>query len=242
MTQSPTSSTDCVTQCVVFVPGLNNSSSVWREVIANLPPKLTGLAVDCLPLPSIDAIARRLLEDLPRTFVAVGHSFGGYVVQAMLAQQPDRLVGVVLVNTSDDADTPDQAAGRRAKAADALAGDYEQMAMGRVDLVYHPDHVSDQRLLDERLAGVREYGVERYAAHLSACADRPNRSALLAGAEVPLLVVSADQDLVVPTAAQSEMAHRIGAQLRVIGPAGHMLPAEQPKALAHEIADWLVLD
>jgi pimeloyl-ACP methyl ester carboxylesterase len=228
---------------LVFVPGLNNSAVVWQPVIDALPSGLSATAVDCPPLDDIDDVAKALLAEAPDSFVAVGHSFGGYVVLAMLAQQPERLRGVVLVNATDNADSPETASARLAMADAARVGDYEELAMGRVDLVYHPDHLADastlEALLAARLVGVRGYGVERYIAHLRACSTRPDRGAVLAGSGVPVLVVAADHDPVVPTARQREMAERVGAEFRLVETAGHMLPAEQPAALAREIAAWV---
>ena len=224
---------------VVLVPGLNNSAGTWRDVLAALPEDVTGIAVDCPPLPDIGAVADALLADLPERFVAVGHSFGGYVVTAMLAHRPERVAGLVLVNTGDNADTPQQAAGRIARSREVAAGDeaaYEAFAMGLAARAYHPDHAGDEKLLADRLTGVREYGSKRYAQHLLACANRPDRSALLAGTDVPILVLTADHDQVVPGEAQAEMARRIGAQQRIVPTSGHMLPAEQPAAVADAIA------
>jgi pimeloyl-ACP methyl ester carboxylesterase len=223
----------------VFVPGLNNSASAWRDVRAELPSTVRGIAVNCPPPEDIDAVADALLAELPDRFVAVGHSFGGYVAVAMLARGPGRVAGLVLVNTSDNADTPEQAAVRRSRAAEVRAGDesaYEAMAMSLAARAYHPDHAGDEQLLADRLAGVREYGARRYASHLIACSRRPDRSALLAATAVPVLVLAADHDQAVPAAEQQKMAARIGATLRIVPTAGHMLPAEQPAAVAQAIA------
>lgn len=237
-TGHPTSDT---TVTVVFVPGLNNSASSWRDVLATLPEDVAGIAVDCPPLPDVDAVADALLVDLPERFVAVGHSFGGYVVMAMLARRPERIAGLVLVNTGDNADTPEQAAGRIARSREVAAADeaaYEAFAMGLAARAYHPDHAGDEKLLADRLTGVREYGSKRYVQHLIACANRPDRSALLAGTDVPLLVLTADHDQVVPGEAQTEMAERIGARQRIVPTSGHMLPAEQPAAVADAIGEF----
>ena len=226
---------------VVLVPGLNNSAGTWRDVLAAFPEDVTGIAVDCPPLPDVDAVADALLADLPERFVAVGHSFGGYVVMAMLARQPGRVAGLVLVNTGDNADNSEQAAARIARSREVAAGDeagYEAFAMGLAARAYHPEHTGDEKLLADRLSGVREYGAKRYVQHLIACANRPDRAALLAGTDVPILVLTADHDQVVPTDMQTEMAERIGARQRIVPTSGHMLPAEQPAAVADAITEF----
>ena len=224
---------------VVFVPGLNSSSSVWRQVVDELPADLATIVVDCPPLDDVDSVAEALLAALPDRFVAVGHSFGGYVALAMLAAQLHRLDALILVSSTDGADSPEQAAARLARVEEARTGDYEAMAMAQVAQTYHPDHVGDPELLAARRAGIREYGVERFVAHSLACASRPDRSALLGATDVPVLVVTGDHDRVVPTALQQAMGERVGAAVVVIDTAGHLVPVEQPKALAQEIAAFV---
>lgn len=224
---------------LVLVPGLNNSAGVWDDVVSHLPSHLAARAVDCPPLDDIDAIAAALLEELPDRFVAVGHSFGGYVVVAMLALAPERLEAVALVCSGGYADTPAQAQARLTTAEAARTGDYIAMATARADLLYHPDNADDAVLAAKRRRGVEEYGVERYVAHLAACASRPDREQLLLDTDVPLLLVAADGDQVVPPGPRREAAARAGAAFALVPGAGHMLPAEQPAALAGELAAWL---
>ena len=185
-------------QEIVFIPGLNNSASVWTPVLDCLPGDVRGRSVDCPPLEDVEEIAATLLAELPKHFLAVGHSFGGYVALAMLAQQPDRLSGVVLVNSNANADSAAQAVARRAKGQEALQGDYAQIAMANVDRVYHPDNAHDPKLLQNRRNGVREYGATRFAAHCVACSRRADRQELLANTAVPILVVAANDDQVIP--------------------------------------------
>ena len=48
---------------------------------------------------------------------------------------------------------------------------------------------------------------------------------------------AADEDAVIPTARQTEMARAVGARLAVVPDTGHMLPVEAPEALAALLRD-----
>ena len=157
----------------------------------------------------------------------------------MLALAPERLAGIALVNSNDWADSETLAATRRDKAQQALDGAYEELANAASARAYHPDNAGRADLLEERAAGLTGYGAERYAAHSRACAVRPDRGELLAATRLPKIVIVADQDVVVPTAKQLDMAKRTGATSVVIETAGHMLPAEQPAALAEALSNWV---
>lgn len=224
---------------ILFIPGINNTARTFDKVIKNLPNGLQGHAFDCPPLETVEAVAEAILARAPARFVACGHSFGGYVALAMLDLAPERLAAIALVNSNDWADSETLADTRMQKAQQALDGGYEELANAASARAYHPDNAGRPDLMEERAQSLSGYGAQRYAAHSRACAIRPDRGALLASAQLPKLVVSADQDVVVPTARQTEMAKRVHATSKIIAKSGHMLPAEQPEALAKVMSDWV---
>ncbi|WP_323763974.1 alpha/beta hydrolase [Marinovum sp.] len=224
---------------ILAVPGINNTAATFDGFCRNMPAHHRVIATNCPALDTVGAIAEALLAETSGRSVVLGHSFGGYVALAMLAAAPERIAGVVLVNSNDWADSDAAAAGRLNKAKCAEAGEYAVLAAAASARAYHPDNVGRADLMEERAAGLIGYGAERYAAHMRASATRPDSGALLKATEAALLVVSADHDVVIPTEKQTEMAKRIGAEQAVLAGAGHMLPVEQPKALARAVANWL---
>lgn len=223
---------------IFFLPGLNNDALVWSGVQRSLPDRLRSVALDLPADPDLEAIAENVAAQLTEGSVLVGHSFGGVVAMMVAQRHPELLSGLVLVNAPHDADTADQAQRRRERAAGLTADDYESMAMSRLELVFAPERASDDAVIAERLRGVRAYGAERYAAHSVALAQRPDRDGFLAETELPVLVISADQDVVVPTAGQRAWAEAGGASFVEIAGTGHMLPAEEPARVAEAIEDW----
>lgn len=221
----------------VFLHGINNSPLSWRGVTEQLPQAQTHAPL--LPATAdVDELAAELLRELPESFVLVGHSFGGYISLAMLARAPDRIAGLVLVNSLDNADTPEAALARERKASRALEGEYEELASAATRASYHPSSLTNATLMDERHRTLSEYGPARFAAHQRASATRPDRSSLLETTSTPTLVIAAADDAVITAARQLEMAKRVGATWTTIAGAGHMLPAERPLELAHAIRDW----
>jgi pimeloyl-ACP methyl ester carboxylesterase len=222
------------------VPGLNNTRMVWDGVVAALGPAADCVALDCPPLDTVEAVAEALLDVLPDRFFLAGFSFGGYVALAMLERAPDRVQGLALVNTSARADTDAQRATRGKSIALAQSGEHETLMASQTALVFHPSSLSDAAMMQARATMVRDYGAQRFVAHLRACMARPDRNALLAAATCPVLVATASDDRVVPTALQKALAHSLpGVRYAEIPDAGHMLPMEQPAALAAAILAWL---
>ena len=99
-----------------------------------------------------------------------------------------------------------------------------------------------QKRLAARQAMVQDYGPARYAAHVRATAARPDRSALLDGSRPTLVLAGSHDKLFTPEALAAYAARIPGAQQRVVGPAGHLAPMEQPRAVAEALAQWMGAD
>ena len=228
-----------VKQSLVLIPGLNNTRAVFDGVVGALPRDIQALALDNPPLETVEAIAEALLPTLPDRFWLAGFSFGGYVALAMLELAPQRVQGIAMICSAPAAD-PAATRPKRLAALDAVAqGRYFELIDQQAANAFHPDSLDNTALMQARSAMVRAYGPQRYAAHVRATMARPDRAHLLDGSR-PTLVVTASHDTVVPTQAVTLYATRIPqAQLRVVQGAGHLLPMEQPGALAELLAIWL---
>lgn len=227
-----------MTADLLLLPGLNNTGAVFDEVIARLPAGVRGHAPDLPALETVEAIADAVLAAAPPRFWLAGFSFGGYVAMAVLERAPGRVQGLALVCSSPGADAPEQMAKRREAIAVAEGGGYEAMATS-MTAPFHPDSLSNPALLERRREIVRAYGAERYVAHVKATMARPDRTALLDGSR-PTLLVTSSHDVVVPAAGVRALADGTpGARFVQIDGAGHLLPLEQPAALARALADWI---
>jgi pimeloyl-ACP methyl ester carboxylesterase len=223
---------------LVLLPGLNNSAAVFDQVVSALPTKIRAHCPNLHALVTVEALAERVLADAPARFWLGGFSFGGYVAMAVLAKAPERVLGISLICSSPKADTEAQAERRRSAIAAAEKGDYEETAASST-VPFHPDSLKRPELLALRREIVQAYGVERYIAHCHACIARPDRTALLDGRR-PTLLVTTSHDTVVPGAGVRSLAGQLpGSEFEQIEGAGHLLPLEQPQALATLLADWI---
>lgn len=230
------------TRHLVLLPGLNNTGAVFARLQRALRPveRLEIWTPDNPAMPDVRAMARDLLQDLPARFWLAGFSFGGYVAMAVLEAAPERVEGLALICSAPGGESP-AAAGRRQMALDALAqGRYLEMVESQAPNTFHPDSLRDAALMAERMAMVRDYGAERYAAHLKATMTRPDLSGLIDGSR-PTLAVSSVDDKVFPPAAMAWADERPGVRHVRLPGAGHLLPMEQPQALARVLVDWMGL-
>ena len=89
--------------------------------------------------------------------------------------------------------------------------------------------------------GVSLAGFAGIVGALTAMRDRVDSTSLLPSLkDLPTLVVTGEQDVLISPEAAQRMAQAIpGAQLATIAGAGHLPPVEQPEATARVLAEFL---
>lgn len=187
-----------------------------------------------------DAVA--LLDHLGISRAVVcGLSMGGYAALALWERHPERIRGLVLADTRSGADAPEGRERRLALAervltegSGFLAGEMPAKLLGASTLEQRPEL---RRTIAEWSAGARPAGV---AAASRGMAERPDRTGLLAGLSVPVLVVVGEEDTLTPPEESRSMAERIpGAELVVIPGAGHLSSLERPEAFNEALRRFL---
>jgi len=166
-----------------------------------------------------------------------GVSMGGYVAMAVLRRHPERVAGLLLVDTRSGADDPAALERRRAAAERADNGD---IAAG-VDAVTPLIAAGASGAVRDRLAEIAG-GVP--AATVSwaqrAMAARPDSTELLGTTGVPVLVVVGEHDKITPPEAARQMAAAAPeAELVELPGVGHLSPAEDAAGFADAVLGWL---
>ena len=192
---------------------------------------------------TMDAAARRCLEEMDAAgvdrAVVCGLSMGGYVALALHAMAPERVAGLVLANTRAGADAPEGAEGRRALAR-------RLRTEGSGFLVAEPPPLLAEdapRELRERVrALIADQTPESIAAAASGMAERPDRTAQLGAIGVPTLVITSENDRLIPATATAPMAAAIrGADLLTIPGVGHLTNLEATDVFDEALAGHLTL-
>lgn len=170
----------------------------------------------------------------------LGHSFGGLVARAAVLAEPALFDSLTLLGSG-----PGGLTGPRADLLEHLA---PLLAAGGVRLVH--DTLEQLAMTDPRSRAVpaptREFLATRFLANAAAgltgmaaaMTGEPDRTAELAATGVPVLVAhGADDDAWTP-AAQTEMAHRLGARHEVVEDAVHSPAIEQPARTVALLTDF----
>ncbi len=224
---------------VVLVPGLASSARSHLPILPALwrhgPLTVANQTRD----DTIAAMAARILRDAPSRFALLGHSLGGYIALEIIRQAPERVERLALLNTQARADTAEVSERRKAQIAAAREGRFLEAMDEMFPLLVHPARAGDEDLREQQRLTYIEVGADAFIRQQMAIMARIDSRPFLPAIKVPTLVLSSDEDRLVPNMLSREMADLIpGAKLVIVPNAGHMAPLEQPDEVIAALDDW----
>jgi pimeloyl-ACP methyl ester carboxylesterase len=238
---------------VLLIHGFPLDRTLWRHQMKDLhgyrliAPDLRGMGATEAPGGSwtMGSYAGDLVALLDRLgverAVVVGLSMGGYIAFELIRHWPERVAGLVLMDTRPEADSEEARAGRdrmiadvRVRGAAAVADVMMPRLVGATTAAIRP------AWLDELRAQLLRTPVAGIIGALEAMKARPDSTPLLAGVSIPALVMVGAEDVLTPAAVSERMAATVpGAELALIPHAGHLPPLEQPEAVTTALARFL---
>ncbi len=226
---------------LVLVPGLLLTADMWREQIARLSD-IAHCVVPCgqLRLDDVGDMARAVLAEAPERFALCGLSMGGYIVQEVMRQAPERVTRLALIDTSARPDTPEQTQRRRSFLELTRLGKFRGITPQLLPFLVHEKNLKNQALVDRLMAMADEIGPEGFIQQQTAIMGRPDSRPSLAAIRVPTLVLCGEADALTPPELHHEMASLIaGARLEIIRDAGHLAPMERAGKVSKILREWL---
>lgn len=179
-------------------------------------------------------------------FVLLGHSMGGMIVQAYAVAHPERLDGLVLMDTSHgpvELGERDVIEGARSVVREGGMKALVEVMRESGGVLDTPAH---QRVLAER-PGYAEMGERKslesaddmFLAMTAELFEQADRLDSLRGLDVPTLVIVGEQDEAFVEPSQRMAAAIPSARLEVIADAGHSPQFENPSAWRAVLIDFL---
>ena len=226
-----------MTPVLLLIPGMLGDGEVWSDVANALASRAEVRVAEVAAPTSITAMAHGAWEALAnvaddRPLFIAGFSLGGYVAIDMLCRSRRRVRGGALLSTSARPETPESAA-MRAKSIDAFRTDFPK-AVERI--IQWGTEQPDAALLERLRQMMLRIGADAAIRQTEAIMGRADHRAALARLALPIRVLCGADDRVTPPALSQELAALIpGAQLQCIDGVGHMLPCEQPHAVAQAL-------
>lgn len=223
----------------VLLAGNMCDGRLWTDAVRACLPG--AVDADLTRDDTVLAMAARALAAEEGPLLPVGFSMGGIVALRMAELAPDRIAGLVLLDTNAAADLPERAAARPRQQADVRAGGLERVIVQELKPNYlAAANRGDTALLDLLRDMALSLGPDVFVRQSEALRTRPCQRHVLSGLDAPALILCGEEDRLCPPDWHQELALSArDAVLHVVPDAGHMLPLERPDALAHHLTDWL---
>jgi pimeloyl-ACP methyl ester carboxylesterase len=226
---------------LVLLPGTLCDERVFSPLIE----RLTGRDCDVrltVGHRSTPEMATALLADLPPLFALGGFSLGGIVALEMIAQAPERVAALALVDTTPRPDPePNRTARREAVARARRAGIATHVAAELWPVSVADHECASRAHRDLIIAMATALGLETFDDQSEMAINRADSRPRLASIAVPTLVLCGAKDQLCTPDIHRDMAAAIpGARLAVIEDAGHFALIERPDAVAAAFCEWLV--
>jgi pimeloyl-ACP methyl ester carboxylesterase len=225
---------------LALCPGLLLDRRLWQHQIPALADIAECRVPDFSTQDSIGAMARAVLKLMPQRFALAGLSMGGYVALEVVAQAPERVTHLALLDTRAVTDTPEEAARRRGLMELSQKGQFKGVTPKLLPLLLHPANLKNQPLTRLVMEMAESIGREAFQRQQKALLNRVDRARLLPTIVQPTLVLCGRQDTLTPLPLSQAMARAIpDAKLVVVEDSGHLTPLEQPQAVNRALREWL---
>jgi pimeloyl-ACP methyl ester carboxylesterase len=165
---------------------------------------------------------------------------GGYVTLAAWKIAPDRFAAFGMIGSQAGADTEDARQNRYKMADRVVTEGARPVAESIVPKLFAPDLPQDEPIIEQTRAIILSTKADGIIGTLKGMAARPDSTEMLAQITVPSLILSGDNDQLIPKERSLTMAEAIpNATLVTVENAGHMPMLEQPQATTMAIRNFL---
>ncbi len=222
---------------ILLLPGFMLDERLWDAVRSGLS-ELGNLSFgDITQDDSLEAMAKRVLLNAPAHFVLIGFSMGGYVAQWVYKFAPERVIALILMNTSAHQQSADDIAKTQAQIELAKQYPFKGLTKRALANSVDPDRTGDQALLDRLQTMAISNGKDVFIRQLSAMRNDGYED--LQKVQCPTLIVASRNDQMRSVTESQQMAERIPqSQLVVMEHCGHMTPLEKPVELLDIVTNW----
>jgi len=227
---------------VYLLCGLLCDRVVWEAQAHALRADYDVRVISFEGLDSMQAMADKVLADAPARFALAGHSMGGRVALEVYRRAPQRIERLALLDTGYEPAAPGEAERRAVLVDQAQKEGIAAIAASWGLPMLAPANRNDPALVQAVVDMVGRMSAPIYAGKTRALLGRPDATDVLKRIACPTMIICGEEDGWSPPERHEQMAALVpGAQLRLIGGAGHMVMMEAPGAVLQALQEWLAL-
>jgi pimeloyl-ACP methyl ester carboxylesterase len=235
---------------VVLLHGFLENQTMWQDLVPELSKKHRVITLDLLGHGETDClgyvhsmednaeIVQAVLSKLRiRRAIFVGHSMGGYVALAFAEMYPEKVKGLVLMNSTSKADSEERKTNRD-RAIKVVKKEYTTFVRLSIANLFSPDN--RERLIDEiekvKIEALKT-PLQGVVASLEGMKNRKDREVLLHFTPYPKMLILGKKDPVLIYETALEQIEDTAVKLITL-PDGHMSHIENREELKDVLLEF----
>jgi len=225
---------------LILLPGMMCDARLYGPQFAAFSATRPILTMPINDHETVQGLAADILAQAPPKFALAGLSMGGIVAMEVMAQAPDRVTRLALLDTNPKAELPEVAARREPQIVKVGKGNLRAVMRDEMKPNYLTDGPNMGAILDLCMAMAETLGPDVFVRQSRALQTRPDQQDTLRKVTVPTLILCGEDDALCPIH-RHELMHDLipGSTLTIIKGAGHLPTLEQPEKTNEALAEWL---
>ncbi len=228
-------------ESLILLPGVGSNHMLWQHQVEHLEDLVDAQVKVLYHAGGRAESVARLLKEAPERFALVGHSYGGWLAQAVATEAPQRVSKLMLFNTWTRYNEACVAMFRQWLGyIDEDESVFIEALDENLKYVVYPQRLHDQNFMNTLQDMKHKFPREGYRLQFQAMINDYETAPLLSKISCPTLVVHGREDWVFSLDEHQYLAHHVkNAKLTILEECGHMGPMEQPQAVTALMRLWL---
>ncbi|WP_185861176.1 alpha/beta fold hydrolase [Blattabacterium cuenoti] len=240
---------------IVLLHGFMESLEIWNYIYYNIHNKYKVISIDfpghgkslflkekdtVLTMEKTAEIVKKIIEkENIQEAIFVGHSMGGYVALAIAEKYPEMFLGLCLLHSTTESDTPEKKK-NRIQSIQLAIDNHPLFISTSIKKLFH-----DKKLhfLQNEISFVKKIASQTsiisITSFLKGMSIRKNRKFLLKKTQFPKLYIAGLYDLILDIKKIYEETKNANNTYFVSIPAGHMGHIEKPKEIVRILENFI---
>ena len=238
---------------VLLVHGFGEDHTVWRHQVAALQAEVQLIVPDLPGTGGSDLIADMTMEGMAEVLhaiiheenlepcIVIGHSMGGYITLALVEKYWNHVAAFGLFHSTTYADSEEKIANRRKSIAFVKEqGAFAFLKTSIPNLFSEETRRHQPELVAAQISSMTNFSAEALVSYYEAMIRRPDRTALLLSASMPVLFIIGENDTAVSPEDALKQSHIPGkSYIYWLSHTAHMGMLEEPELANRYVKEFL---
>ena len=224
---------------LVFIPGLMLTPRLYDPQVAAFRDRFPIAFGDTLNKGNITAMAEAALAATKDEIIPVGLSMGGYVALEMARLAPQRLKGLIIMDSNAATDSPDRKAERQRLIDMSGLGKFRGVTKTLLAQFIAHANLNDETITMPIMAMAEEVGRDNFILQQQAIMSRRDQFDTLRQLDIPGLFIVGSEDIAFLEPVRDMAAAMKNSTYVEIADAGHLPTLEEPDAVIDAMEGFL---